>query len=81
MCIRDSSLGLGCDRGTPAATIAQAISDALIACDAVSYTHLDVYKRQVVTITNLTIIIVSYISLKFLQFIHNFIEILILFDV
>ena len=28
------SLGLGCDRGTPAATIAQAISDALTACGA-----------------------------------------------
>lgn len=28
------SLGLGCDRGTPAATIAQAISDALMACGA-----------------------------------------------
>lgn len=28
------SLGLGCDRGTPAATIAQAIDDALTACGA-----------------------------------------------
>jgi len=26
------ALGLGCDRGTPAATIAQAIADALAAC-------------------------------------------------
>lgn len=28
------SLGLGCDRGTPAATIAQAIAQALAACGA-----------------------------------------------
>ena len=28
------TLGLGCDRGTPAATIAQAIDEALAACDA-----------------------------------------------
>lgn len=26
------ALGLGCDRGTPAATIAQAIAEALVAC-------------------------------------------------
>jgi len=28
------ALGLGCDRGTPAATIAQAIDEALMACGA-----------------------------------------------
>ena len=27
------ALGLGCDRGTPAATIAQCIAEALLACD------------------------------------------------
>ncbi len=30
------ALGLGCDRGTPAATIAQAIAEALTACGATS---------------------------------------------
>ena len=34
------ALGLGCDRGTPAATIAQCISEALAACGA---SHADVW--------------------------------------
>ena len=46
MCIRDRFIGLPCQVAGVKNFINKSLSDKLYTIDSVSYTHLDVYKRQ-----------------------------------